>query len=73
MIDKDSFRALLLALDFTPTDPLTQRYRKEYPAVGAELVADFDTGKLIFPTAKGHEDNQRHHRQFRPGRKCRGV
>lgn len=53
MINKDDFRALLLALDFSLTDPLTQRYRKQYPAVGAELVADFDTGKLIFPTAQG--------------------
>ncbi len=46
---KGNFRALLLALGFTLTDPLTSRYRKQYPAVGAELLADFDTEKLIFP------------------------
>ncbi len=51
-IIKENFRALLLALGFTQTG-LLNRYHKQYPAQGTELIADFDAEKLVFPTAQG--------------------
>lgn len=62
-IDKENFQALLLDLEFEQDGLLPGRYRKAFPAAEAELVADLDAEKLIFPTAQGlvvHDDTTSH-------------
>jgi hypothetical protein len=53
MINHDTFRAQLRALGFQQAE-LLNRHHKTFPALdGAELVVDFDAGRLVFPTAQG--------------------